>query len=1451
MLGDLTGPEIDGVLVLETVPNEPFRIPRLSLKGQYQLDNIRLVEDGDLLAYAEPRSTGVLVTQVLVTRVTSRPLTLDEIRSYGIVLADENYRAFNFTFGFGVAGDTFEYNLPVIYEPQGGGALRILEDRSQMGPGGSSGTTSQRFTPPQMAPFNLRLVAADQAEAQTGGCADPEGDCYVDAPVALPGVILFPTDVTLLHQFFSVVLIAKNGAPAGDPLRIRDLTAKVVLPSALRMAETEPPTPLGVPVPVRVPGPDGRLGTGDDITFLIAQAEGQAEVVVESLRQGTHFVEFQLDGVLEGMPGNEVRRVQGTARGAVVVRDPTLGVTITHPDVVRADEEYSLLMTIANTSAAPINLITLLIPASGMSGAQIVGQNQKTIPSLAPGESEVVEFRVRSLRTGKVVASSIRNGSEIDPDFEFTVGVGENGIPLSPTSLILPKTTDALPQTVVRRALAMLGLGYSLATLPASSPQAANFPKIGLQEFHGKVYWLAQAGRHVSMGEDPFDSLAVLAAEWNGARDKDWEWDTLRRTTQKGGLWSDALAQTFTAEAVRTTPVSAFERFAATNAFLGKLQGALAVGSGSSLEVSSRTSSKTVRGAGVDPTRVRTLPFADLYAFGTAAQMVSLAAPEENGYQAWLRDADGGNQTLQLLVPRANGALRMVSWSVSLTSHGVATVAFRAADGDNDFTLQVDADGDGTFESELPGSVHTVAPRAFAAIAAVQNEIDPSGHIVEILFSQDVDIATLLPVDPSRFTIPGKVSNGGLVPVEKDVASFFEVRAENPFEGLRNTRIVRVVFDNPISPYVENHISIRDLKSVSGAEVVNATLPVQTTVTDEGTLVRGTVYGADGLPVPFARVELQEVDFYYFALENPCRKHLTAAVQADASGHFFFDYVRKTTCTDIFSLVAHDPASGKHGSSSGRVRFVGNTIQLDIVMLGRGTIHGKVRYEDGSVPETLEVIGYSPVFFEGRKAKILADGSYEVGDLPVGPVTLGASDRKGSFVYQTVEIPTAGSVVTRDLVILRRAPGQQTTGDIRGVVHETDGTTPVFNAYLALYVNGELAGVQRSKLDGTFDFGTVPTGRAEIEAFDSETGLRGAQVFFDVLADQVNQVDLLLRDDRGTVVGHVYRQTLTGTAPLAGVVVWVSGSPFNTVTDASGAYRLDGVFAGSREVIAADLARNKQTSSPVTITGNGLTVTRDLYFVENAGSGIAGEVIGFTGNPVPGATVHLSTGNDIWFGEAITDSSGRFVFPNLGVGSYSVHASKGTAGGVQNATIRFQGETPFIRIQFKKGTIRGVVKARNEAGQLIGVRSLITYRPTAVRGGLVDLDWEAHTHGDERRRHVRDPRRAGRALRGDGEQLVPRREDGARRAGLRRRGRRARVPVRAQRHDPRRGARLGRRDAGRRRQGLPAPSGLLDLRPDHRRPRQVQVRAGAARAAPSRSTPRPTSARSSARGGSG
>lgn len=1331
VLADFTGPEVDGVLPLETTPGEPFRIPRLRLKGEYRLDDIRLVQGDQLLAYAAPRSSAILVTQVLVTRVTSRPMTLEEIQSRGIALDEDSFRAFSFTFGFAVDGEVVDYNVPVVFNPVGpGDPFRLIEDGPI--PGGSRGTLSERFRPPQMAPFTLELESAGGGgggEQPNGGCELIEG-CRVEDRVSLPGVILFPTDVSLLHQFFSVVLFAKNDAPGGDALVIRDLTAKVVLPPGLRLAQTEPPTPLGVPVPVRVPGPDGKLGTADDVRFLVAQATGQAEAVTEGLTEGTHIVDFELEGVLDGLPGGQVRRLKGHARGAVLVRDPTLGVTLTHPDVVRTDEEYSLVLTVSNTSNAPVNLVQLTLPASRLSGVQVVGSNTQTIPELAPGESEVVEFRLRSLRTGRVVASSVRDGGAVDPTFEFAVGVGDAGIPLSPTSIILPRAADDLPDEVRRHALGLVGLGFSLATAPPSLIDST-LPRIGRSSIDEKVYWLAQAGRHVRLGEEPFDSLAVLAAEWTGARAEDWEWDALRRVTQRGGLLGDAFSQIFEGEAALTSETAAFERFAGTTAFLGPLRTLLADGTGASLEVLSRATGKTLAGTGLDPERRRELPFADLYDLG-GAQMVLLASPEESGYRVLLRSS-GGATALEVVLPGTDGSLRKVRWSsVSLGAQGVAELILEDAAGS--LVLAVDSDGDGIVDSQVTGTETTLAPRPFEALAAVQNaEADPSGHVLEVLFSADIDLASLLPVDPQRFRIPGKVSNGGLVQVEKDLAVLLQTVSENPFEGLRDSRIVRVLFNNPLSPYTGHQLTVENVDSASvagtgGETVATTVLPVTTTVTAPGTLVEGTVYGPDGFPAPFSRVDLYEVDPCFVCLLSQCKKHRTAAVQADAAGRFTFDYVRQTTCSDVFTIEARDPASGKHGTATNRVRFIGQTVELDVRMLGRGTIRGRVTYEDGTVPASLRVVANSPVFAEGRQAVIGTDGTFEVGDVPVGTVTLAASDTEGSFVFQTVEIPTAGAVVQRDLIIIRRSP-DLATGDVRGTVFETDGTTPVYDAYVALYVDDQLMGVRHSDGEGGFDFGTVPTGQAEIEAFDGETGRRGTQVFFDVQPDQVNAVTLLLRDDRGTVEGHVYRQAADGTStPLAGAVVWVSGTPFNTTTDAAGFYRLEDVFAGNRKMLAADLEREEQTSATVTVNGDGSTVYRDLFFIEDLeGSGLAGEVVDYAGNPVVGAFIHLSAGGDRWYREAFTDSNGRWVLPDLGPGTYEVYAYRGVDGATKRATIRFEGETPFVRIQFKKGTIRGTVRARNEAGQAVGVRSLVTYRTTVVQAGLIGLDWEPRT----------------------------------------------------------------------------------------------------------------------------
>src|SRR6185312_11609756 len=68
----------------------------------------------------------------------------------------------------------------------------------------------------------------------------------------------------------------------------------------------------------------------------------------------------------------------------------------------------------------------------------------------------------------------------------------------------------------------------------------------------------------------------------------------------------------------------------------------------------------------------------------------------------------------------------------------------------------------------------------------------------------------------------------------------------------------------------------------------------------------------------------------------------------------------------------------------------------------------------------------------------------------------------------------------------------------------------------------------------TYDFGRVPAGRGEISTFENQTGQSGVQVFFTIHPDQVNQVNLTMRDQRGVVQGFVYRKVNGSDVPMFG-----------------------------------------------------------------------------------------------------------------------------------------------------------------------------------------------------------------------------------------------------------------------------------------------------------------------------
>ena len=113
--GDLTGPGVcegaqagtpgplgttcraAGVLELKAIkPGDALVIPPLARAGNYEVSRLRLTNDlGIDILPATPSVISIKATdQILITSVTSRPLSLTEIQDRGIVLNDSNFTAY-------------------------------------------------------------------------------------------------------------------------------------------------------------------------------------------------------------------------------------------------------------------------------------------------------------------------------------------------------------------------------------------------------------------------------------------------------------------------------------------------------------------------------------------------------------------------------------------------------------------------------------------------------------------------------------------------------------------------------------------------------------------------------------------------------------------------------------------------------------------------------------------------------------------------------------------------------------------------------------------------------------------------------------------------------------------------------------------------------------------------------------------------------------------------------------------------------------------------------------------------------------------------------------------------------------------------------------------------------------------------------------------------------------
>jgi hypothetical protein len=527
--GELSGPGIgqteDGSSATGVTISAPvgqlLPIPPLLSAGTYVVDNLRLeactggsgCATSNFIMPADPAvATIKVVDRIIVTSVSSRPLSLDEIRDRGIIIDDSSFTAYEFTFGVGTQsqGSTQPITLAVAF-PQDP----------------SIATDGPLDFPPALP--SLQIPNLEVKGLKLEG-PDDLFDKTVIPPI--PAVIVIPGNIAFLNQFFQVIVLVSNVAPAGSHLVVTSATATMLLPPGpdavaqtaddpLRFAQTQGGPSTGVTDLHNTTDGSGDFAPGQD---------ANGEFLVEALKEGTHRLEVTINAQLQGLPIGNVA-LSGKAVGTVLVRNPTFALTFNHPNVVRAGETYSLFVTIHNTSSVDANLVTLSLDPSDVIGATLTGARYAgteagatgtvVVPTITANDAQTVEFTLIAQKNGQVTATGFADsvtgtgGGPVSGTFILRTGIGDRGIPLSPESLTLPPYAQDLPADFLTTAMRVLGLAHSVATAPQGAPIGISTP-IDSAVVAQRGQQLAEAGLRVRIGEAGVTAVGDLMLDWLG-----------------------------------------------------------------------------------------------------------------------------------------------------------------------------------------------------------------------------------------------------------------------------------------------------------------------------------------------------------------------------------------------------------------------------------------------------------------------------------------------------------------------------------------------------------------------------------------------------------------------------------------------------------------------------------------------------------------------------------------------------------------------------------------------------------------------------------------------------------------------------------------------------------------------------------------------------------------------
>ncbi|MFZ1756163.1 MAG: carboxypeptidase regulatory-like domain-containing protein, partial [Caldilineaceae bacterium] len=1302
----MRGPAFQQAIELTGLPGQLLMIPPIPLKGLYVVENIRVESRGATILQGEPGAVSIeVIDKVIVSQVTTRALSADEIEEKGIFFDEENFSAVDFTVAIGVEGKKVPISFPVLIPKVKDLSPRAPTYRPPPGGLGQQKIATAVFRPPQLEYTSLGI---------SGFQMDCASDCNPETRrlvAKVPGVILFPGRIAYLNQFFSALLLVSNIAPGTSNLVVRDIQGEILLPGGrdgvvgsqddpLRMARIgNPPQSQPKILSVKQPGPDGELGTADDIPFLAPGNDGNAEFLVEGLREGIHTVQIEITGQLYGLPTGPVA-IKGKAVGTLEVRDPQFTLTFNHPLTINQGEDYDFHVTVTNISDVPANFATLSLLPRSLSGAQLLSGETVQIDTILPGDSSTATFRLRALQTGSVVASSL--ASENTPGkFEFRMDVGELGIPLSPNVLQLPNEVNFVPAGIRAEAISLLSQAFALATSPITP---IGLLPVDQSMIYERAFDLAAVGQRISLFEPELSAAWDLALDFSGnnlsrltgneriTADDFAAFDELLRKSRRGEALSREFAAVFGQAVVGSSALNFQQRMATATLsrppYFSVITGQDAGGGPVVLRVTAPDGKQMGKSAANAPIQ-RSIPYGQFFDLsgetGNYSHFAFIAAPQPGRHTVDLTGVAAGTFDVGVLIPTASGQRLVQFEDVTIQAGGRAQLSVPVFDvgrnrSSHEIVLNVDASGDGFFEGQLTPTSDNLLPEAGPdIISAVQvASRDRFGRLVAVLFDEEIS-----PSAAQQGKQAGEITNFS-VDENQILATSLQPSSRVAFLRLRDG----------IGPFIPRSVTVANIddRHTNLMSPLTVTLPISITVTGTGGEVDGQVVQADGTPVPNAAIQLiQKIlagdKFQWVTITSKA---------ADADGRFHLDYVT----ADPTRFVAANPGTGERVNVGTTVRYNGQRLDLRLIFSGKGTVAGRIYAADGTTPLPGAQVGLTSLTSgQTQVATSDASGGYVFGNVPVGNANLIAVHKPTRAQAQAVaNVAADGGTTLVDLTLINVDRVQRERGSVSGRVYRSDGVT----AAEGVPVYSTLGGYTITDSSGYYQLTGLPPGKVTVSAFD-QSQFETAEAATTIVAGQDVTANLILFGGTGTIEGTV----LDGAGlPVADATI--GGGLQLVKSDADGRFVIPDMPLGKRTIQALVTEGELLAQATVNLLRPGETASVILRLP--VVGRIAGRVTQADGTtPVPNLEI-LAIGPRLLGSR--TDANGFYLIPFAVEGNYILSAFKPDFK---------DGNARSVRVSAHNQTVNGDIRWQGKGRLHVTILDDDSITPLAAQVGLSEL----------------------------------------------------------------------------------------------------------------------------------